>query len=63
METYKCDVCGMAVNASCAICSEPLVNDSLTLDDGSSVQISRCPKCEGKIKSPICCGEDMICAN
>ena len=40
METYKCNKCGMAVNASCASCDEPLRNDYLTLDDGSKVQIS-----------------------
>lgn len=62
METYKCNVCGMAVNASCANCNEPLINDSISLDDGSSVQVSRCPKCEGKIKSPMCCGNDMTCS-
>jgi hypothetical protein len=62
METYKCNFCGMAVNASCANCNEPLVNDSITLDTGSSVQVSKCPKCEGKIKSPMCCGSDMTCS-
>lgn len=62
METYKCDKCGMAVNASCATCNEPLVNGTLKLEDGSSVQISKCPKCEGKIKSPQCCGADMSCS-
>ena len=62
METYKCNQCGMAVNASCATCNEPLVNGTLTLEDGNSVQISKCPKCEGKIKSPQCCGADMSCS-
>ena len=61
METYKCNVCGMAVNASCANCKEPLINDSINLDNGSTVQVSKCPKCEGKIKSPMCCGSDMTC--
>ncbi len=51
----------MAVNASCASCDEPLINDYLTIDDGTKVQISICPSCEGKIKSPQCCGEDMLC--
>tara|TARA_B100002019_G_C20896574_1_gene416020 strand:+ start:368 stop:529 length:162 start_codon:yes stop_codon:yes gene_type:complete len=51
----------MAVNASCAKCDEPLKNGTLTLEDGSSVQISICPSCEGKIKSPQCCGVDMVC--
>ena len=40
METYKCNNCGMSVNASCAKCNDPLVNGYLTLDDGTKVQIS-----------------------
>lgn len=49
----------MAVNATCANCNdEPLINDNLDVG-GKQVQISRCPKCEGKIKSPMCCGQDM----
>ncbi len=59
MSTYSCNVCGMAVNATCAKCNAELVNDTLTLDDGSEVQISKCPQCDGKIKSPQCCGADM----
>jgi NAD-dependent SIR2 family protein deacetylase len=51
----------MAVNATCAKCEEPLVNDLLDVN-GQQVQISKCTKCEGKIKSPLCCGEDMQCA-
>ena len=50
MSTYSCNVCGMAVNATCAKCNVELVNDTLTLDDGSDVQISKCPQC---------CGADM----
>lgn len=59
METYKCEKCGMAVNANCAKCDEPLTNDYITIDDGSKVQVSKCPECEGMIKSPQCCGVDM----
>ncbi len=61
MATYECKKCGMAVNASCAKCNTPLVDGLLTLEDGSQVQISQCPSCEGKIKSPQCCGADMSC--
>ena len=50
MATYECSACGMAVNATCAKCDTPLVNDSLTLDDGREVQISKCPNGDGKIK-------------
>ena len=62
METYKCDKCGMTINATCGKCDAPLVNDVLKLDDGREVQISKCPNGHGKIKSPLCCGEDMSCA-
>jgi DNA-directed RNA polymerase subunit RPC12/RpoP len=61
MATYKCSKCGMAVNATCAKCDAPLVNDMIKLDDGTEVQVSKCPNSHGKIKSPMCCGEDMSC--
>jgi hypothetical protein len=61
MATYECSKCGMAVNASCAKCDAPLVDGSLKLDDGNEVQISECPNGHGKIKSPLCCGQDMSC--
>jgi len=51
----------MAVNATCAHCDTPLVDDILTLDDGTKVQISKCPNEHGKIKSPSCCGQEMSC--
>ena len=51
----------MAVNATCAKCDSPLENDMLTIDDGTQVQISKCPNEHGKIKSPLCCGQDMTC--
>ena len=62
MATYKCNVCDMSVNASCGKCDTSLVDGSLSLDDGSEVQISECPNGHGKIKSPQCCGQDMSCA-
>ena len=62
MATYKCDQCGMAVNATCAHCDKALENDELSRPDGSSVQISKCPDGHGKIKSPLCCGQDMTCS-
>ena len=61
MATYECSRCGMSVNATCGECSEQLVNDTLKLEDGSKVQISKCPNKHGKIKSPLCCGQDMVC--
>ena len=61
MATYECSECGMAVNATCAHCDSPLVDDILTLDDSAEVQISKCPNEHGKIKSPSCCGQEMTC--
>ena len=31
------------------------------IPDGSKVQVPKFPECEGKIKSPMCCGDDMRC--
>jgi hypothetical protein len=62
MATYSCSKCGMSVNATCGKCNAPLVNGNLKLDNGNSVQISECPNQHGKIKSPLCCGQDMTCS-
>jgi predicted ATP-dependent serine protease len=62
MATYECEKCGMSVNATCGKCGAPLVNDTLELPDGNEVQVSRCPNGHGKIKSPLCCGQDMRCS-
>ncbi|MCG6872229.1 MAG: hypothetical protein LJE84_08055 [Gammaproteobacteria bacterium] len=62
MATYECKVCGMSVNATCGKCDTPLRNGMLKLDDGNQVQISECPNGHGKIKSPMCCGQDMSCS-
>ena len=61
MATYECTKCGMSVNATYAKCNSPLQNDNLSLEDGKKVQISKCPNEHGKIKSPLCCGQDMTC--
>ena len=61
MATNECSECGMAGNATGAHCAAPLVDDTLTLDDGTEVQISKCPNEHGKIKSPSCCGQEMTC--
>tara|TARA_B100000965_G_C19470572_1_gene703904 strand:- start:90 stop:284 length:195 start_codon:yes stop_codon:yes gene_type:complete len=62
MATYKCNKCGMSVNTTCGECGEPLVDDNLNTENGSTVQISKCPNEHGKIKSPLCCGQDMSCS-
>ena len=62
MATYECPICGMGVSATCAKCDAPLENAILKRDDGSEVQVSQCPNGHGKIKSPMCCGQDMTCS-
>ena len=67
MAKYECNLCGMSVKTNCGHCDAPLVNAMLGLDDGTQVQISQCQKSEcsnyeGKIKSPLCCGNDMSCS-
>ena len=44
MAKYECNSCGMSVNTSCGNCDTDLVNGSLELEDGSSVQIAECPE-------------------
>mgnify|MGYP006985907170 FL=1 len=66
MSIYKCNECGMSVKTSCGECDTPLVDVTLDLDDGSQVKISQCQEADctnynGKIKSPLCCGNDMHC--
>jgi len=62
MAAYICDECGMSVGVmTCGTCDAELVHDTLVKDDGSSVHISTCPEGHGKIKSPMCCGQDMLC--
>ncbi len=61
MATYECPICGMAVNATCAKCDAPLVHATIKLEDGTEVHVSECPNGHGKIKSPLCCGQDMTC--
>lgn len=51
----------MGVDMTCASCGAALVNDTITKDDGSTVGVSKCPEGHGKIKSPMCCGQDMSC--
>ncbi len=62
MATYTCSKCGMSVDMTCGKCGKELVNDTLTKPDGGKVQVSKCPDGHGKIKSPMCCGQDMSCS-
>ncbi len=62
MATYECEQCGMSVNTTCGKCNAPLVDDTITLDNGDEVEVSKCPNEHGMIKSPLCCGKDMSCS-
>ncbi|MDH5324791.1 MAG: hypothetical protein OEZ68_21515 [Gammaproteobacteria bacterium] len=62
MAVYKCEKCGMSIGTmTCGECDAELKHSTLTLDDGNTVAISECPNGHGKVKSPMCCGEDMSC--
>ena len=62
MALYTCSKCGMSVGTmTCGHCGKELLNDSLTKADGSNVMVAKCPDGHGKVKSPMCCGEDMAC--
>ena len=63
MAAYTCEKCGMSVGTmTCGHCGAELVHETLTLDGDRTVDISTCPNGHGKVKSPMCCGEDMTCA-
>lgn len=59
----KCNQCGMAIKGlTCGKCDSSLVVDMITTENHHKVQVAKCPKGCGKIKSPTCCGQDMACA-
>ena len=59
---YKCDKCGMGVTSmKCAKCGKDLVHGTID-KDGVEIHVTKCPDGHGKIKSPMCCGEDMSCS-
>ena len=47
---------------TCGRCDRELERGDVTLDDGRSVHVSRCPDDHGMVKSPMCCGQDMACS-
>lgn len=59
---YSCDKCHMGVKGlTCTKCNAELVKDKVTQKTGGDVQVSKCPNGCGMIKSPVCCGHDMVC--
>jgi len=60
MAIYKCEKCGMSLGTmTCGTCDKELVHGSIKADDGHDIHVSECPDGHGKIKSPMCCGQDM----
>jgi hypothetical protein len=58
----KCNQCGMSVKGlTCSKCESELVQDTTT-KEGQKIQVAKCPNGCGMIKSPTCCGEDMVCS-
>ena len=63
MAIYTCEKCGMSVGTmTCGKCGKELVHDKIEKPDGTSVDIAKCPEGHGKVKSPMCCGDDMTCS-
>ena len=63
MAEYVCESCGMGViGMKCAKCEKDLVHDHISKEDGTKVAIAKCPDGHGKIKSPMCCGNEMSCS-
>ncbi|MDI1352091.1 MAG: hypothetical protein PSV35_04865 [bacterium] len=59
----KCEKCGMGVKGlTCSKCNSALVMDTVTTDQNKEVHVAKCPSGCGKIKSPMCCGQDMSCS-
>jgi hypothetical protein len=63
MAAYTCKKCGMSIGTmTCGKCGKELTHDTIEKPDGSTVHVSKCPEGQGKVKSPMCCGDDMACA-
>lgn len=58
---YHCDACNMEVKPLvCAKCNCELSQKTIE-KNGQKIQVAECSKCQGKVKSPQCCGKDMKC--
>ena len=62
MAIYKCEKCGMSIGSmTCGECGKELVHNTIKTESGETVHVSECPDGHGKVKSPLCCGQDMAC--
>jgi len=56
---YHCEKCDMSVKGlTCGKCDCALEHGSIN-HEGQDIGVSKCGTCEGMIKSPQCCGQDM----
>jgi len=59
---FVCEHCGMSVGTmTCGRCGKELTQDTATTEDYRIIKVSVCPDGHGMVKSPMCCGEDMVC--
>jgi len=64
MAKYSCGDCGMALHPiTCGKCGTELTHVTIEKDDGTTIGVAKCPNDCGKIKSPMCCGHDMVAAD
>lgn len=62
MAMYACPKCGMSIGImTCGKCGKELKHETITTPDAKTVHVSECPEGHGKVKSPLCCGQDMVC--
>ena len=60
MALYTCEKCGMSIGEmTCGQCGKQLEHNTIQADDGRDIHVSECPDGHGKVKSPMCCGQDM----
>jgi hypothetical protein len=59
---FVCEHCGMSVGTmTCGRCGKELTQDTATTEDYRIINVSVCPDGHGMVKSPMCCGVDMVC--
>jgi hypothetical protein len=57
--SYHCQKCDMAVkDIECAKCASTCSHEHID-HEGQQIAVCKCGSCNGMIKSPQCCGEDM----
>ncbi len=62
MKGYQCEVCKMEIKPlECNKCGCNLL-EKVIEKNGQQIKVAQCPKCQGKVKAPFCCGHDMKCS-